>query len=159
MRKKYFKVMLAVFFLVLCTLGTTGCSSKESEDSGAISKGKRIFEETISPNKDYVENEKDVVYHTVEIYQNSDNVIIVTSKSTSAFFKPLQYEVESDTSITKSDIDVEWTTSMGNPDPTKEDQLHIACVSVSQNGKLLDKRKINFANGAFEIIEDVIESK
>ena len=146
--------MLAVFFLVLCTLGTTGCSSKESEDSGAIGKGKRIFEETISPNKDYVENEKDVVYHTVEIY-----VIIVTSKSTSAFFKPLQYEVESDTSITKSDIDVEWTTSMGNSDPTKEDQLHIASVSVSQNGKLLDKRKINFANGAFEIIEDVIESK
>lgn len=48
---------------------------------------------------------------------------------------------------------------MGNSDPTKEDQLHIASVSVSQNGKLLDKRKINFANGAFEIIEDVIESK
>ena len=71
----------------------------------------------------------------------------------------MQYEVESDTSITKSDIDVEWTTSMGNSDPTKEDQLHIASVSVSQNGKLLDKRKINFANGAFEIIEDVIESK
>ena len=145
MRKKYFKAMLALFFLVLCTLGTTGCSSKESEDLGVIGKGKRIFEETISPNKDYVENEKDVVYHTVEIYQNSDNVIIVTSKSTSAFFKPLQYEVESDT--------------MGNSDPTKEDQLHIASVSVSQNGKLLDKRKINFANGAFEIIEDVIESK
>lgn len=77
--------MLAVFFLVLCTLGTTACSYKESEDSGVIGKGKRIFEETISPNKDYVENEKDVVYHTVEIYQNSDNVIIVTSKSTSAF--------------------------------------------------------------------------
>ena len=130
--KKIFQSNVGGIFLVLCTLGTTGCSSKESEDSGAIGKGKRIFEETISPNKDYVENEKDVVYHTVEIYQNSDNVIIVTSKSTSAFFKPLQYEVESDTSITKSDIDVEWTTSMGNPDPTKEDQLHIACVSVSQ---------------------------
>ena len=48
MRKKYFKAMLAVFFLVLCTLGTTGCSSKESEDSGGIGKGKLWEKENFS---------------------------------------------------------------------------------------------------------------
>ena len=116
-----------------------------------------IYEETISPNKEYVQKEEDIVTYTVEIYQNKDYKILVNSKSSSNFFDPLQYEIECNTSIAKSDIDVEWTTLMGNPNQTENDQLSIAYVSISENGTLLDKRKISFVNRAINNIVDVIE--
>ena len=95
----------------------------------------------------------------MEIYQNKNNKILVNSKSNSEFFKPLQYELEYDKEITKSDIDIEWTTAMGNPNPTKDDQLGIAYVSISEDGKVFSKRKISFANKAIEIIEDTLNKK
>ena len=94
-----------------------GCSSKNTENNDDLtttSNMKLIYEETISPNKEFVEKE-DIVNYTVEVYQDKDNAILVSSKSNSEFFKPLQYELELDTSITKEDIDIEWTTLMGNP--------------------------------------------
>ena len=69
----------------------------------------------------------------------------------------MQYEVECNTSIAKSDIDVEWTTLMGNSNQRENDQLSIACVSISENGTLLDKRKINFVNRGIDIIENAME--
>mgnify|MGYP000674177444 CR=1 FL=1 len=66
-------------------------------------------------------------------------------------FQPLQYEVEAGTDITKEDIDIEWTTIMGNPTPTKEDLLAIAYVSISEDGEVISKRKISFINKAIEI--------
>ena len=116
-----------------------------------------IYEETISPNEGYVEKEEDIVTYTVEIYQNEDHKILVNSKSNSSFFEPFQYEVECNTSIAKSDIDVEWTTLTGNPNQTENDQLSIAYVSISENGTLLDKRKISFVNRTIDIIADAIE--
>ena len=71
----------------------------------------------------------------------------------------MQYELEYDKEITKSDIDIEWTTAMGNPNPTKDDQLGIAYVSISEDGKVFSKRKISFANKAIEIIEDTLNKK
>ena len=114
------------------------------------------YEETTSPNEEYAEKQEDIINYTVKIYQDKDNSILVDSKSNSEFFKSLQYKIEYDTSIKKSDIDIEWTTLMGNPNPTKEDQICIAYVSISKNGELLDKRKISFINGAIEIIDDAI---
>ena len=68
--------------------------------------------------------------------------------------------MECDASITESDIDIEWTTLMGNPNPTTaDDQFSIAYVSISENGELLDKRKISFINGGMEIIEDGMEKE
>lgn len=158
MRRK--KIVFSVCFIFTLVFGLSGCSSKKTDDIISTDNMKLIYEETISPNKEYVEKEEDIVNYTVEIYQNKDNVILVNSKSNSEFFEPLQYKVECDTSITKSDIDIEWTTLMGNPNPTTEDdQLSIAYVSISENGELLDKRKISFINRGIEIIEDAIEKK
>lgn len=140
----------------MSVLGLAGCSSKKADDLISTDDMKLIYEETIYPNEEYVENQEDIVNYTVKIYQDKDNSILVDSKSNSGFFKHLQYKVECDTSIKKTDINIEWTTAMGNPTATKDDQLCIACVSISKNGELLDKRKISFINGGIEIIEDTI---
>lgn len=43
---------------------------------------------------------------------------------------------------------------MGNPEPTKEDQLAIAVVSVLEEGEAVGKWKISFANQGIEWIEE-----
>lgn len=150
------KIIVSVFLICILVLGLAGCSSKKTDDFISTDDMKLIYEETTSPNKEYAEKQEDIINYTVKIYQDKDNSILVDSKSNSEFFKSLQYKIEYDTSIKKSDIDIEWTTLMGNPNPTKEDQICIAYVSISKNGELLDKRKISFINGAIEIIEDAI---
>ena len=95
----------------------------------------------------------------MEVYQDKDKIILVNSKSNSEFFKPLKYQLELDTDITKKDINIEWTTLTGNPTSTKDDQLGIAYVSISENGEIVSKRKISFINHAIEIIEDTLDKK
>lgn len=151
------KSIVSVFLIFILLLGLAGCSSKQADDLISTDDMKLIYEETISPNKEYAEKQEDIVNYTVKIYQDKDNSILVNSNTNSEFFKPIQYEVEYDTSLKKSDIDIEWTTLMGNPIPTKEDQLCIAYVTISKNGELVDKRKINFVNLGVEIIDDAIE--
>lgn len=151
-----------VFVSFLMVFSLIGCSSKNKEnndDLATTSNMKLIYEETISPNKEYAEKEEDIVNHTVEVYQDKDNVILVNSKSNSEFFKPLQYELELGTNITKEDVDIEWTTLMGNPTSKKDDQLCIAYVSISENGELVSKRKISFVNRTIEIIEETLNKK
>ncbi|MGO5443477.1 hypothetical protein ACTQXY_08135 [Faecalimonas sp. LCP19S3_D12] len=97
--------------------------------------------------------------YTIEIYQDENNRILVNAKSNSNFFEPLQYEIEFNTSISKSDVDIEWTTLMGNPTPTADDQLGIAYVSILEKGKDLNEIKISFVNRGIEIIEDTLEKK
>ncbi|MDO4469166.1 MAG: hypothetical protein Q4C84_04910 [Bacillota bacterium] len=151
-----------MFVIFLIVFSLSGCSSKDTEnnDDLAIDQNMElIYEETISPNKEYAEKEEDIVNYTVEVYQDKDNVILVNSKSNSEFFKPLQYELELDTNISKEDVDIEWTTLMGNPTSTKDDQLDIAYVSISEDGEVVSKRKISFVNRAIEIIEDTLDKK
>ena len=65
-----------------------GCSSKNTENNDDLtttSNMKLIYEETISPNKEFVEKE-DIVNYTVEVYQDKDNAILISSKSNSEFF-------------------------------------------------------------------------
>lgn len=143
-------------FLLIFTLA--GCASKDAEKGNVVSQDMQlIYEETVSPNKEYVKSEEDIVEFTVEIYQDTDNKILVNSKSNSEFFEPLQYELEYNKEISKSDVSIEWTTAMGNPTPTENDQIGIADVSISENGNVISERKINFAKKAIDIIVDSIE--
>jgi hypothetical protein len=48
---------------------------------------------------------------------------------------------------------------MGNPEPTKDDQLAIAQVSISENGEIISQRKINFFKKGIEIIIDTINQQ
>lgn len=153
------KIIVPFFLIFLLVFGLAGCSSKKTDDLIPTDDMKLIYEETIYPNEEYVEKQEDIVNYTVKIYQDKNNSILVDSQSNSGFFKPLQYKVECNTSIKKTDIGIEWTTAMGNPTATKDDQLCIAVISISKNGELLDKRKISFINGGIEIIEDTINKK
>lgn len=151
--KKFLYLFSLVFLLVF---GLAGCSSNKKDDLILTDDMNLIYEETIYPNEEYAEKQEDIVSYTVNIYQDKDNSILVDSKSNSGLFKPLQYKIKCDTSIKKTDINIKWTTAMGNTTVTEEDQLCVAFVSISKNGELLDKRKISFINGGIEIVEDTI---
>ena len=139
--------MISACLMCLVVFSVVGCSPKDGEKSNnfiSTQNMELIYEETISPNKEYVEKEEDIVNYTVEVYQDDDHMIFVNANSNFAGFQPLQYEVEAGTDITKEDIDIEWTTIMGNPTPTKEDLLAIVYVSISEEGEVISKRKISF---------------
>jgi hypothetical protein len=148
--------------LALLVLFMFGCSTKETNEEGnfvSYEDAKLLFQETVSPNKEYVETDDEIVYYTVEIYQNGDNSIVVNADSNAVFFDKMQYVLEFDKTISETDIDVEWTTIMGNPKPTKDDQLAIAQVSIPENGEIISQRKINFLKKGIEIIIDTINQK
>ena len=108
-------------------------------------------------NKEYVTSDEDIVNYTIQIYQNTKNYdIIVNADSNSGFFEKTQYVLDYDKPISKSDVNIEWTTLMGNPKYTEKDQLAVANVSISSNNDVFSKRKINFFSKGIEIIVDTI---
>ena len=71
--------IFSVCFMFLLVFGLGGCSSQDTGTTNndvTTQNGKLIYEETISPNKEYVENEEDVVNYTVEIYQDTIKIKI-----------------------------------------------------------------------------------
>ena len=81
---------LLVTILSLCIL-LIGCTHTESNNIETdFLSDDLILQEQISPNKEYVTEEKDIVYYTVEVYQNDNNTITVNTSSNSGFFKPNQ---------------------------------------------------------------------
>ncbi len=156
------KFLMAPLMIMLVTLAFSGCSSQKSAKSEnsleSLDNAVIISQETVSPNKEYINSEKDAIYCTVTIYQQENNHIIVDARSDSPLFKEQQYSVEYDKKITQSDISIKWTTLMGNEVPKKEDQLSVAAVSLSANGDIFSERKINFAKGVIDIVTDKIVS-
>lgn len=115
-----------------------------------------ITVEAKSPNEEYVQNTADIVMYAVSVHQKDDTTILVKASSNSRFFKKMQYEVKTEKQITKEDIQIEWTTLMGKPESSEEDQIAVAVVTISKDGEEIDKHKINFMGNAFEIITEVI---
>ena len=141
----------------MLALATAGCATKENKatnNSATAEAADLLYQVTVSPNEQYAESDADVVYYTVEIYQNEENDIIVNADSNSEFFDRMQYVIPCDEKISEADIQVEWTTIMGNPKPEKDDQLAVAQVTISENGEIISQRKINFARKAMEVIAD-----
>lgn len=158
MKRKARYILISIIVVFEVTL--MGCAAKNMEQENKLvstANADLIYTETISPNKDYAASEEDIVKYTVEIYQNKDNEIIVNADSTSGFFQETQYILEYGKSISEQDISIEWTTFMGNPEATEEDQLCVANVSISENEKVFSERKINFVNRAIDIVTDVID--
>lgn len=125
-----------------CSLVPLGC--------GATSAGTVVFEETVSPNEKYVSSEADVVYYTVRVTQAAPGTATVSTESNSGFFEPVSYEVACDGELSVDDVSVEWTTLMGSPEPSEDDQIAIAVVSV-RTGDGEDERKISFVTRAIEM--------
>ena len=78
-----------------CSLVLLGC--------GATSAGTVIFEETVSPNEEYVSSEADVVYYTVRVTQAAPGTATVSTESNSGFFEPVSYEVSCDGELSADD--------------------------------------------------------
>lgn len=147
--KRFFSIAVMVILFV----SVVGCSSQEIYD---LNDSKLIYEETISPNREYVENEEDIVDYTIEIYQDNENNILVYSTSNSEFFDPLQCEMEWDEKMNESDIFIEWTTLMGSQTSNQDDQFALANVSFLKDGQVVQEVKINFVDQGIEIIKEII---
>ena len=153
--KKIGLVLLS--FMLLFAL--SGCGKKEAgtaeEDSW-----KTIYEVVTSPNEEFVEKKEDIVYYTVKIYQKKQQLKVVSS-SNSAFSQDMSYEIELKEKVDAEDLDVEvqWQTAMGDTNYTKDDQLAVAVVKISANGKVISERKISFISNAIEIIGDTVGEK
>lgn len=139
--------------MVILFVGVVGCSSQEIHD---LNDSKLIYEETISPNREYVENEEDIVDYTIEIYQDNENNILVYSIPNSEFFDPLQCEMEWDEKMNESDIFIKWTTLMGSQTSNQDDQFALANVSFLKDGQVVQEVKINFVDQGIEIIKEII---
>ena len=147
--KRFFSIAVMVILFV----SVVGCSSQEIHD---LNDSKLIYEETISPNREYVENEEDIVDYTIEIYQDNENNILVYSTSNSEFFDPLQCEMERDEKMNESDIFIEWTSLMGSQTSNQDDQFALANVSFLKDGQVVQEVKINFVDQGIEIIKEII---
>lgn len=142
--------VLGVFF-VFCLFGYYFiCNQKEK-----IKKENLIMKETVSPNENYVDSEKDKVFYTIKVYQNG-HYIMVRSTSNSAFTKKMEYKIKYNKKITKEDIQIEWTTLMGDTNYTKENEISVAVVTLSYQGEVFSQRKISFVGKEIEVIVDVI---
>ena len=131
-----------------CVIVLLGC--------GTSSDGKVVFEETVSPNEKYVSSEADVVYYTVRVTQAAPGTATVSAESNSGFFEPVSYEVACDGELSADDVSVEWTTLMGNPEPSEDDQIAVAVVSVNTGDGGTDERKVSFVTGALEMVAEAI---
>ena len=156
--KKYLLGSLSI--LILCLLVACCTANRESGYNGRdLGDYDLVYTETISPNEEYVEREEDVVYYTVNVYQNSDNNCVVTATPNSHFFDGLEYEYQCNAKLSKSDISIKWLTIMGTEEASKENQYIIADVILSADDKVVSERKINFAKKVIENIGDVLNSK
>lgn len=114
-----------------------------------------IYEETVSPNENYVNSDEEKVFYTIRVYKKDKSIVVKTSSNT-PFAKELQYEINSHKEITKDNVKVEWTTLMGDTNFTKENQIGIAVVTLSYNDEIFSQRKISFVSNAIDIIVDKI---
>lgn len=150
--KKWMCMFLAFVFLLV---GCGGQNDKADNDTKTDLEANLLYENTISPNEKYVENEEDLVYYTVKVYRESGG-LLVTSHSNSAFSKDMQYEVKTDAVITEENVAVQWQTLSGETTDRQDNQFGLAVVTISTEGAAIDQRVISFVGGAVERITDAV---
>lgn len=148
--------LCGLFFLIAMFLCSCSSDSAPAESISSAEKAELLYESQVSPNEAFVEDEAEVVVYTIQVFQDENHVITVKAASNSAFFQDTQYEIPYSSQISESDIAVTWTTIMGDPEPSEEDQFAVADISISSNGEVISQRKINFFRGGMEIITDAI---
>ena len=135
-----------------------GCSSETqtTPENFPLEDAELIYEEIQSPNQEYAVSPEDLIQDVIRVYQDSNYKILVEADSNFAFFEKTQYTADAMAPISAENITIQWTTLSGNPEPSENDQLSIAHITISQNGEILSERKINFVSQAVEIIVDGI---
>lgn len=79
------------------------------------------------------------------------------TSSNSPLIKDQQYSVPLDQQISKENISVTWTTMMGNPEPSEDDQLMVADIAITLDGEVVSEQKVNFGTNAVEIVTEAID--
>ena len=115
-----------------------------------------VYEEKVSPNKEYVSNKKDIVHYTIEVYQDDDNTVYVYAESNSPIFENTNYSVEYNQKLSKEDIQIKWMTFSGSTEPKKNDQLGLANVKILKYGSVVNEKVISFVSKGVKAITDVI---
>lgn len=115
-----------------------------------------IYEETVSPNKKYVSNKKDIVYYTIKIYQEDKNKVQVYAESNSPVFENTNYSVDYNQKLSKEDIQIKWMTLSGSTEPKENDQLGLANVKILKDGSVVNEKVISFVGEGVKAITDVI---
>ena len=135
--------------------GEVKVSGGKNAADGDAGSGNVIYEETISPNEAYVENDADKVFYTVTVYQE-DGGVRVASTSNAAFARNMSYEVKTAEPVTKNDVAVQWQTAMGSPTASQDDEFAVAVVTITAGGAVVSEQKISFIGGAVESIADAV---
>lgn len=155
---KKIKVVLCVLILAAICTYILQANFFQSDNARQIPKGTRlVYEESTSPNKQYVTDEKEIVYYTIQIYQTKDKDIIISSKSNSPISGENQYEVQYDKNIKAKNVQIKWMTLGGSTEPSKDDQLGLAQVSIIENGKIIDEKIVSFVGKGVKAVTDVLK--
>ena len=149
-------LLLAVLIAALCNCMLMIGMTKTKEKNTIPKDASLICEETVSPNKDYITDEKDLVNYTVRVYQEKNNDIIVDAESNSPLFDEAQYIVPCDHAITADDVQIKWTTLMGSTEASGKDEIGLAHVSISKDGEVFSEKMISFVAKAVNTVTDVI---
>lgn len=115
-----------------------------------------IYEETVSPNKKYVSNKKDIVHYTIKIYQEDKNTVQVHAESNSPIFENTNYRVDYNQKLSKEDIQIKWMTLSGSTKAKKNDQIGLANVKILKDGSVVNEKVISFVGKGVKAITDVI---
>lgn len=115
-----------------------------------------IYEEKVSPNKEYVSNKNDIVHYTIKIYQEDKNKVYVYAESNSPVFENTNYRVDYKQKISKEDIQIKWMTLSGSTEVKKSDQLGLANVKILKDGSVVNEKVISFVGKGVKAITDVI---
>lgn len=155
---KKIKVVLCVLILVAIGIYFLQAKFFKSDSARQIPKDVRlVYEENTSPNKQYVTDEKEIVYYTIQIYQTKDKDIIISSKSNSPISEENLYEMHYDKKIKAENIQIKWMTLGGSTKSTKDDQLGMAQVSITDNGKIIDEKVVSFVGKGVKAVTDVFK--
>ena len=149
-------LLLAVLIAALCNCMLMIGMTKKKENNTILKDASLICEETVSPNKDYITDEKDLVNYTVRVYQEKNKDIIVYAESNSPLFDGAQYIVTCDHAITADDVQIKWTTLMGSTEASEDDEIGLAHVSISKDGEVFSEKTISFVAKAVNAVTDVI---
>ena len=151
MKSKRMIVVVVVSSIVLC-LSLFFIFQNET-DTSHLSK---VYEESVSPNKEYVSNKKDIVHYTIKVYQEDDYTVYVYVNSNSPVFENINYSVDYNQKLSKEDIQIKWMTLSGSTEPKKNDQLGLANVKILKDGSVVNEKAISFVGKGVKTITDVI---
>ena len=148
-------IVVVVSSVVLC-LSLFFIFQNETDTSISNKDLTLIYEETVSPNKDYVSNKNDIVHYTIKIYQEDKNKVQVYAESNSPVFENTNYSVDYNQKLSKEDIQIKWMTLSGSTEPKENDQLGLANVKILKDGSVVNEKVISFVGKGVKTITDVI---